>query len=176
MFERCVKTLLIVLLVLLAGLTFRLVDLQVIHADVYRQQAADALLLPSRTLPFVRGSILDRTGRKLVSDEPAWDIRIDYGLLAKDPPYIDAWSRRCRKQARYGENLDEPAVEAALQNEIQGMWIRLARFSGELLPELGERVDEIRRRVTAIRRAVARRRGFETAVAEERLAHTVVAG
>ena len=62
----------------------RLAELQVVNADLYRQQAADALLLPSKTIPFVRGSILDRTGRVLASDVPSWEIRLDYGVLSAD--------------------------------------------------------------------------------------------
>ena len=143
MFERRVKTVLVILLIALLGIATRLVDLQIIHADEYREQAADALLLAPRDLPFVRGSILDRTGVLLASDEPSWDLKIDYGVLAEDQHYLAARVGRFVKSERYGHGLDEPAVGRALAAEIDEMWAKLAGFSGESIAALRQRAFEV---------------------------------
>ena len=176
MFERRVKVVLLIALVALLVVIGRLVDLQIIHADIYREQAADALLLRPQTLPFVRGRILDRTGLILASDEPAWDIKIDYGMLAMEDAYIEACVQRFRKNGRYGAGLDAAAVEAALRAEVVEMWRQLAHFSGESIYTLAARRDEICDRVGRIRAAHVARRGYDEPIEEERWAHAIVAG
>ncbi len=176
MFERRVKVLLTILLVALIGVAVRLIDLQIIHADEYREQAANALLLAPRSLPFVRGSILDRSGVLLASDEPSWDIKIDYGILAEDDQYFAARVSRFKKSGRYGADLDDDAVADAFRHEVGEMWRRLAYFSGDGVADLQQRAAGIRDRVTRVREAVAGRRGFDAPVAEERMAHTIVDG
>ena len=62
MFEIRLKVLLFILVFALAIIVARLVDMQVVHGDAYRKQADDALLLPVKIVPAVRGGIFDRTG------------------------------------------------------------------------------------------------------------------
>lgn len=167
---------LVLLLAAALLIALRLFDLQVIHAEEYKRQAAQALLLSPETLPFVRGSILDRTGRLLVSDEPSWDIKIEYRLLAQDEEYLAAYAKRLRRTGRYDRDLSNQEVEARLREEIAEMWRLLADFAGEPAEELLARAEEIRDRVQRIRKVVARHRGFDAPVAEERMRHTVVGG
>ena len=70
MFEARLRILLGVLAVAGLVIMVRLVQLQVVRADYYRGRAEQSLLLKPKQLPFVRGSIIDRTGEVLVSDEP----------------------------------------------------------------------------------------------------------
>ncbi len=176
MFERRVKVILLLLAIAFVIMVGRLVDLQLIHADRYREQAAAALLLQPQRLPFVRGRILDRTGRPLATDEPSWDIRIDYGVLAMDEKYLHARAQRLRKSGRYGAGLSTAEVEVHLRREIDEMWRRLAHFSGEPHSELAGKKDEICERVSRIRRAHGRRHGFEERIKEETWAHPIVTG
>jgi cell division protein FtsI/penicillin-binding protein 2 len=59
-FERRLKVLLGVLGFVMLVILVRLVELQLVHGSYYRQQTARNLLRNPVTLPFVRGSILDR--------------------------------------------------------------------------------------------------------------------
>jgi len=174
LFERRLRTILFVLLAAVVVLVARLIDLQIIHADEYREQAAAALLLQRQTLPFVRGRICDRSGVILASDEPSWEIRIDYGLLAMDEQYLAARASRFRRNDRYGQHLSDREVESALRDDIDRMWRQLAWFAGESQAELRGRAAEIRDRVTEIRRRHAERHGFDERVREETWAHPVV--
>ena len=176
MFEIRLKVMLAVLMFALAIIVARLIDMQVVHADFYRQQAEDALRLGVKTIPAVRGSILDRTGFELASEEPCWDIKVDYGLLAMDSKYIEKEVKHCRRRDVYGVDLSEEEVERRLRADIDEMWHELAAFSGESVEQLLERANEICERIAAIHDAVEKRRGFSAPVREERIRHEIVNG
>ncbi|MHC4066884.1 MAG: penicillin-binding transpeptidase domain-containing protein, partial [Planctomycetota bacterium] len=63
---------------------------------------------------------------------------------------------------------------AALEDEIAGMWRRLARFSGEPEAEVYARAAQVCDRVSRIRNATAQRHGYDQPVREERQAHAIV--
>ncbi len=176
MFERRVKTILAVLAAAMIVLFVRLIDLQIIHANEFRQQAADALLLPAQSLPFVRGQILDRLGTLLASDKPTWDIMIDYGLLAENEDYLAAMRRRYRRMPEYKDQTDAAVIERVVEQDIAQMWQELAYFGGRGQEELRARSADITNRIKRIRQLVARNRGFDAPIAEELLPHSVVAG
>ena len=176
MFEIRLKVMLAVLMFALAIIVARLIDMQVVHADFYRQQAESALLLGVKTIPAVRGSILDRTGFELASEEPCWDIKIDYGLLAMDPDYIEGQVKHSCRHDEYGKDLTEEEVERRLRADIDEMWYELAAFSGESVEQLRERADAICKRIAAIHEEVEERRGFDAPVREERMRHEIVNG
>jgi cell division protein FtsI/penicillin-binding protein 2 len=171
--------------VALAAISARLFELQVVRGKEYRRRAERALLLRPRTLPFVRGSIMDRAGEVLVRDEPCWEVRIDYRVLAADveeePDAIKREVKRWTRADRYPEATSEEEVEQAFRAELAMMWqriaARLARPSRPLSADLlRSRALGIHHRVRRIRRAVAARRGFDSPVAEEKDAHAVVTG
>ncbi len=58
----------------------RLVYLQVFRCEEYRQVLAQRRILDPRQLPTVRGSILDRHGRKLAVDSPRFYLHMTYEL------------------------------------------------------------------------------------------------
>jgi len=194
-FESRLKASLIVLAAALLVIVGRLVHLQVLRADFYRGQAERLLIRRPEPLPFVRGSILDRGGGVLVRDEPCWDITVDYGVLAaaveeeavllerhvtEGPSTASREGKRWRRAGHYVRGLAEEATVQALREDVARMWTALAphalRATGVGIEELHHRAREIHDRVERIRRAVAARRGFAGAVAEEADAHPLLGG
>ncbi len=176
MFETRLRVLLAILGFALAIVLARLVDMQIIHAETYEQQAEDALLLPAQTVPAVRGRILDRLGVELATEEPCWDIKLDYGLLAMQPTYLMSRVDWCRRHETYGENLDHDEIERLLLADIDQCWQDLSAFSGKSVQDLKARAAEICDRIETIRAAVAAHRGFDAPVLEERMRHAIVTG
>jgi len=152
MFELRLKRIMLALAIMLVVILVRLVELQVVRADVYRQRAEAALLRPAKTLPFVRGRILDRFGRVLAADEPCWQISVDYKVLSGEAGMDDAQVR----------------------SHIERMWDELAAFSGEPVDDLHERADAIVRRIQRWREHTSTRLGYDVPIREERLAHPIV--
>lgn len=162
--------------VVLAVLVVRLVDLQVIHAAYYKEEARNRLLLPVQALPFVRGRIVDRTGVVLVSEEPSWDVRADYLLLAMDEAHLTRMAREYRRSGRYGQGRSAEGVREALEADLDRMWTELAAFRGESVESVRQRQRDICERVRRIRDSVGQRRGFDAAVREERMTHAILSG
>lgn len=106
MFERRLKTILVCFVVAMGVVVLRLIDLQVVNADIYREQAERALLTPPKTLDFVRGRILDRFGTVLASDQPCWQVSVAYDILASDAEYIP-WS----ELAEFGGEIVETLLD-----------------------------------------------------------------
>jgi cell division protein FtsI/penicillin-binding protein 2 len=181
MFETRLKVLMFFLLFALAIIVTRLVDMQVVHADAYRQQAEDALLRRPTEIPAIRGRILDRGGAELATEEPCWDIRVPYRLLpteslAMDSAYLTAWVDRSRRDGTYGANLSEAEIRRRILSEVDRMWSDLSDFSGEPREEILARAVGIRERIRGIREAVTERRGFDAPVREENQRHPIVTG
>jgi penicillin-binding protein 2 len=153
-FEQRLKGIMLGLAAVLIIIVVRLVDLQIVNADVYREQAEAALLRPAQTLPFVRGRILDRFGRVLGSDEPCWQVSVDYSVLSGE----EAEARPERRE------------------EIERMWADLATFSEESIYDLQARADGIVGRIQRWRDRVSKRFGYRVPIREERMAHPVVEG
>ncbi len=168
----------------------RLFEMQVVHAGYYRARAERTLVLRPQALPFIRGSILDRTGEPLVSDEACWDITIDYEVLkAQSDEDVAGMSRQLRRWYRSGrwdppgslttEVSDEQLVEA-FRDDLGRMWVDVASVPDDgfsvTVEDLHERARGICERIGRVRRVVWKRRGFESPVAEERVPHAVVSG
>ncbi len=154
MFERRLKQLAFLFVVVLAVISLRLVDLQVIHADDYREQAQSALLRPAKTLEPIRGRILDRFGTPLAADEPSWQISVDYSVLS-------------------GVALEKGRVS---RDSVDALWPMLADFSGEDVLELHERADRIVKRITLWREKISAYHGYDITLREERQPHPLVTG
>ena len=184
MFERRLHVLILLFSAPLLLIIVRLAQLQVVQGSYYRRAANRALTLTPRPLPFVRGNLLDRTGVILVRDEPCWDVRVDYDLIAADVGAdTDAFKRQLKRfvQIRRPSGSDPAGSDAsALRAEIQSMWAELARFARydrhETTQTLRARAEAIHTRVKRIRRIVAKRRGFDAPVAEELVPHTIFGG
>jgi len=176
-------------LAVLAGVTLvfgaRLVQLQVVRGAEYRRQAAALTRSAPKPIPFVRGRILDRLGRTLVSDEPCWEIRVNYSVLALEQEHVARWVKYCKRKERYPEASTDAQIEATLRREVGRMWEELAAFECKMgeedaeagvpaVAELKARATDIVARVKRVRQAVFIRRGFDAEVAEERAAHPIV--
>ncbi|UCE59563.1 MAG: hypothetical protein JSU63_19235 [Phycisphaerales bacterium] len=189
MFERRLKVFLYVLGAAVLVIVGRLVELQIVRGEFYRAAADRTLVLKPKQLPFVRGSILDRTGEVLVSDEPGWDIKVDYAIIEADagdgPQAVEQAVKRWRRRyAGVGADTDR---RQALRADIASMWATIATQFSEHVPYdadagrtsiegLRKRAREIYERVQRIREAVAERRGFDALVLEETIPHAIVTG
>ncbi len=132
----------------------RLIDLQVVTADYYRRRAESALLYPAKTLPFVRGRILDRQGRVLAADEPCWQVNVTYAAL----------------QDAAGVAGDGPTSES------NALWRDLAAFSGRTTAELKQQATRIVDRIAVVHQQVSERLGYDVTVREETVSHPMVTG
>ncbi|MCB9850670.1 MAG: hypothetical protein H6817_08185 [Phycisphaerales bacterium] len=176
MFETRLKILLVFLLFAAGIIVARLFDMQVLHAETYRQQAEEALVLPAKVLPAVRGRILDRTGSELVSDEPSWEVRVHYDVLSMNTSGVRNW---CRKSPAWSAGLNEASDderEAWFRSETEAMWHALGAFGIMSEGELRAEAEDICERVTKIHAQVSKRRGFDSPVREERMSHAVIDG
>jgi penicillin-binding protein 2 len=163
----------------------RLVDIQVVRAAHYQALADQMLTRAPDYLPAPRGSILDRHGRVLVSDEPASDISVRYEVLATllsdELPnathrYLRAIARTLRERGRYPAEMSTDAIVDQLRAQLEGLWQQLSELTGVSPPEFADRAQRIRRRVARIKTAVRNRSPTVEAVAEERAYHPLVAG
>jgi len=185
MFERRLRILLGVFGVLLLVIVARLCQLQVVQAEYYRKRAEQSVRVTPKSIPFVRGSIRDRTGKVLVREEPCWELAVDYGVIAADVGRRDdgamrRYVRRLKRRGRYPDALTDEQVERAFRDELSVMWSEMARFvggAGAVEPTAPrEYARGLHDRITRIRDVVARRRGFDAPVVEETQAHAVVTG
>ncbi len=75
------------LLVLFVGLVARLVSLQIVHGDDYRQAVARRQTGTATDRP-IRGTIYDRHGRPLAVSRLARLVAVDAGRKSKDGPFV----------------------------------------------------------------------------------------
>lgn len=181
MFDRRLIALLVLMAVAVSAIAARLVQLQVIDGAYYSAQAAESFLQRPESLPFVRGSIRDRTGELLLRNEPCWDVKIDYTVLAADMGEEPEWTkdalRRWRK--RYVAYATPEDIEWAFRVDVDDMWRAMAYLAtgaekAVSVDDLRNRAAEIHARVRRIHAAVAKRRGFAGPVAEEQIAHAIL--
>jgi cell division protein FtsI/penicillin-binding protein 2 len=154
MFERRLKILLI--LPILAGFAIltRLFQIQLLHGADYVQQAEEALVSGKQFLPPLRGRILDRFGRVLVSDEPAHDAAVHYGVLSMSPAYLMLVADHLRKTEPAWHDAADAEVKAEVERRIADMWLTLERISGAPLKEFRRRREAICGSVERLRRHI----------------------
>lgn len=160
----------------LAAVVFgRAVQLEVSQGPAFRDRALRPLRI-QRSLPGVRGRILARDGTLLACDKQILVLAVEYRYL-QDPP--DAgWLRRTARARLTGADRKDPeriaAAEARLRAERTELARRLAELGGMSPEEFRRRCGRIHRRVERIAQSVARRRGKQTAIAEQSDHHVVV--
>jgi cell division protein FtsI/penicillin-binding protein 2 len=159
MFERRLKTLFALLVAMAILLLLRAVQVQVVNASHWRQEAARNMQR-TQLLPTIRGDIVDARGRKLATDEPCIDAAVDYRAIIRQPEWMRQQVRqRLRGNAGY-RRADKAGRAQILQEEherlvadLDGMWRTLAEVS---VPPRS--LDEIELVKASIRREVDVRR------------------
>jgi cell division protein FtsI/penicillin-binding protein 2 len=166
---------------LLAGVTLvvvlRLIEIQVVRAEHYQALADGMLTQPTRYYRAARGSILDRHGRVLISDTPAFDVALHYAVLSGESErYLRALAgqRRRRGLAPPGQTLEDTLTE--LRCGVAETWERLAALTGRPVEELLDVGELVRRRVERIREQRERLLGVVEPIREEQSFHAVVGG
>lgn len=125
MFQRRMALLMTLVAIGVAPLAGQLFRLTVVKGDEHRA-AAERALVRRKWTPTVRGPILDRKGRVLAVDRPAFDIAVDYDLITGE------WA------------VQEAASDARNANREQ--WLTLdaegrERLTAERLPQYQRRLD-----------------------------------
>ncbi|MCE9620238.1 MAG: hypothetical protein K8R92_10050 [Planctomycetes bacterium] len=137
-----------------AALALRLWSLTVIDGEDLRQEAEQRL---DRTiwLPTVRGSIVDRLGRVIAEDIPAWDVAIDYSVI--DGSWVRQRATRAARKA-YGRSLwtrltreaRESTIELCLAGEEEArnrMLDQVSQLCGVDRAKIDEEIETIRTHV-----------------------------
>ncbi|MCA9256168.1 MAG: hypothetical protein KDA33_11050, partial [Phycisphaerales bacterium] len=143
MFERRLRVVLTI--PVLCGLVMlaRLYRLQIVERDDYRDSAAAALIAPRRYLPPLRGAILDRYGRVLVSDEPAYDLTVDYGALEANDDFVEDYALEIRRTEPDWRDADPQALRVEATDRLDAFYDRLAELSETPVDDLLVRRDQI---------------------------------
>ncbi|MFZ4697850.1 MAG: peptidoglycan D,D-transpeptidase FtsI family protein [Phycisphaerales bacterium] len=128
-------------------LALRLWALTIWQGEAFREEA-EARLDRSIWLPTIRGSILDRKGRVLAQDVPAWDVALDYSVLN------GSWVR-------------ERATREARRDVGRAVWSKLTAESRERV--LQPFMDAWQRRLDGVLDEVARQCDVPRATIEERM-------
>ncbi len=153
---------------LLAG---KLVQLQVIEGEVYRNKAEEAMR-KVKVLPVMRGQVSDRKGRILAIDEPCFNLCLHYRLLTEDPDWAKARIRRIAREKRISRDV----AAVLFQRRADKAWEVARRLADEAGVDLEQAVAAAVDRVRAVRRMVNRNRAEEITVAEEEQCHPIITG
>lgn len=176
MFRRRLTVLVAILAALMLLIVGRLATLQLVYAAELEQVADRLLTRPVRYLDAPRGAILDRHGRPLVVDAPAWDVSVDYRVLIGSGEYFDAQARIRRKSDSTAASRSVREVADELRIEVAEMWRRLSAMSGRPVSEFVERSDAVRERVERMRESLRRTNPSLDVIREERAFHPLLRG
>jgi penicillin-binding protein 2 len=167
-----------------AVLSVRLWALTVWQGEQYLEKA-ESRLDSADWLPTIRGRILDRQGRVLAEDVPAWDVAIHYkaidGTWARERAQRAArsslgrslWARVTRDARQGVISLRLPDAEAEL-NAVLDEVARLCEVPRAQLDAAMERVRERVERLVERRRAQAEEGKRLKPIAEQQSSHVVV--
>ncbi len=151
MFHRRLALLMVLIGVGFVPLAGQLFRITVVQGAEHRAEAERALVW-RRWTPTVRGQILDRKGRVLATDRPAFDIAVDYELITGEWATNEAASaaRNANREAWLALDATgrERLIAEALptyQSRLDGFWAAFAR-AANIDPDI---VDERRAAVLA---------------------------
>ena len=89
MYKNRLKIFIAIVILMFVGVVLRLGYLQIVKGDAYRLQYTE-MLRNIKSLPALRGRILDRNGYILAYDEPCYSLYLDYRLLTSN----EKWAKR----------------------------------------------------------------------------------
>ena len=170
MFERRLKILLMLLMVVSAALALRAAQIQIFARDYWRDRAV-ALTRRDEFVETERGSILDREGRPLACDAPCVDACVLYPAIPDDPD--PQWLANCaisnlknRFGDKYGPSVHSPAWQTGkwksilddetqrVQDDLNAMWRELAEVGNKSPDEIDQIRADIVQRVEMRKRYV----------------------
>ncbi|MEX2217830.1 MAG: penicillin-binding transpeptidase domain-containing protein [Phycisphaerales bacterium] len=149
-------------MVMLTGQLFRLT---VVQGATLREEA-EAKLVTRDWLPTSRGRVLDRKGRVLAQDRPAFDVAVDFrvlggdwaigqaGALARAEAGVAAWRELDPEERR--ARID--AYVPVFQEHLERMWAELGRAAGVSEGTLLTTRVAIEQRVVAMQRYLSGQR------------------
>ncbi len=164
MFHRRLLLLLAACTVAFAGLASQMARLTVSQGqDLLR--TAESKLVRQRWTQTVRGRILDREGRVLAEDRPAFAAKVKYDIIS-GPEGGSTWARLAaasaarRRNTPAWEKLDDEAREELIgryreiyEGHVRRMWERLASECGLTAEELMARRKTVERSVQRKKRS-----------------------
>jgi len=184
-FAKRLKWFVILMIAVALVIIGRLADVQVVRAARYEALADRILTQAPEYLIAPRGSIADRNGEVLVSDEPAWDISVHYAallsLVSDDLPkvgrdYLEAAARTLRKRGDYPADMPYTKIVPHVEARIHTLIERLSELTGISRAELVQRAERIQRQVELIKADVQSRSPTIWSIKEEKRYHALVAG
>lgn len=168
MFERRLTWFWILLTVLALVIVGRLTQIQVVQAGHYAELAERMLMRPVRYLPAARGTVFDRGGQPLLSDEPTFNVCLHYAVLAgEDEVYLRSIARARRRSGEYAADESLAAIVAELRQDIERTWARLGTLTGLSVADLRARGASACARVARVKAAVQRSNPTIRRIAEE---------
>ncbi len=160
------RRLLLVLAVMVFA--FLLLGIQMVNLTLGRgaelQSKAESVFIKRTLIPTVRGRILDRKGRILATDRPAYQIAVHTDVLTGDWSYRRArWHVYRMDRARWREmsDLEQEAAAARVQSiydaQVKTLWWELAELGGVTVDEIDQQRVAIVRKLQLIKGDVAQR-------------------
>lgn len=167
MFRRRLGLLYALILLAMLVITGQLVRLTVVEGAERLRQAERPLVM-ERWIPTQRGRILDRKGRVLAEDRPAYDILVDYPMITGVWAYERAAQEARRAHRDRWPELDraqrDELIERyapAYREELESLWRRLAEIGGTDRADLERRRTRIVQRVQRAATTIWDRRRLE---------------
>lgn len=154
MFNRRLIVSFLIIFALFAIVFVRLVRLQALDYQGYRDRVGQLMVRPPILLPSIRGQILDRNGKILADNVACFDIGIHYRALSLNDKYIERLARK-RALADLGRRPDKTQLaeyRQRVKHEIQHTFQELPALTGESAVVINERCQETIDRITQIRR------------------------
>jgi cell division protein FtsI/penicillin-binding protein 2 len=184
-FAKRLKWFVILMIAVALVIIGRLVDIQVVRAAHYEALADRILTRSPEYLTAPRGSILDRNGEVLLSDEPASDISMRYEALLTLMPeelpkiskdYLKAAGRSLRKRGRFPADMPDAEIITHVEAQIDSLLERLSELTGISREDLVQRAERIRRQVESIKADVQSRSPTTWKIKEEECYHALIGG
>lgn len=152
MFLQRLLLLAILALLVAGGLVAQAVRLTGLEGDRWLEQAEGRMVREQWT-PTTRGRILDRKGRVLAVDIPAFDVEVRYDAISGEWAQKQASKQAWREMRGELLKLDEYTTARIIEEQyLPAQTQRLERMWDELADALGktrEEIDEERDRITA---------------------------
>lgn len=106
----------------LAVIVGRLLTLQLFNCSQARQEIKDLRILPAEQRPTVRGKILDRYGRPLAVDKPAFYLHINYQLTRyRDPRWREGRILRALNKDRTRLEVEQKLYQDDWREPMQNL-------------------------------------------------------